>query len=43
MRLVSTGHVAGETIPRYMRDLWLGELHKLGVELIHELGTSFGV
>ena len=34
VRLVSTGHVAGETIPRYMRDLWLGELHKLGVELI---------
>ena len=34
VRLVSTGHVAGEAIPRYMRDLWLGEMHKLGVELI---------
>jgi 2,4-dienoyl-CoA reductase-like NADH-dependent reductase (Old Yellow Enzyme family) len=34
VRLASTGHVAGETIPRYMRDVWLGELHKLGVELI---------
>lgn len=34
VRLASTGHVAGETIPRYMRDVWLAELHKLGVELI---------
>lgn len=34
VRLASTGHVAGETIPRYTRDVWLGELHKLGVEMI---------
>lgn len=42
VRLVSTGHVAGETIPRYMRDLWLGEMHKLGVELI-PMARLFGV
>ena len=42
VRLVSTGHVAGETIPRYMRDLWLGELHKLGVELI-PMARLFGI
>ena len=41
VRLVSTGHVAGETIPRYMRDLWLGELYRLGVELI-PLARLFG-
>lgn len=34
VRLASTGHVAGESIPQYMRDLWLGEMHKLGVELV---------
>ena len=42
VRLVSTGHVAGESIPRYMRDLWLGELHKLGVELI-PMARLFGI
>lgn len=42
VRLVSTGHVAGEMIPRYMRDLWLGEMHKLGVELI-PMARLFGV
>ncbi|NOD95286.1 FAD-dependent oxidoreductase [Ruegeria sp. HKCCD4884] len=42
VRLVSTGHVAGETIPRYMRDLWLGEMHKLGVEMI-PMARLFGV
>ncbi|MEM7506725.1 MAG: FAD-dependent oxidoreductase [Pseudomonadota bacterium] len=42
VRLVSTGHVAGESIPRYMRDLWLGEMHKLGVELI-PMARLFGV
>ncbi len=31
--LASTGHVAGETIPRYVRDHSLGELHRLGVRL----------
>ena len=30
----TTGHIAGESIPRYTRDAWLGELHKLGVEMI---------
>ncbi len=34
VRLASTGHVAGETIPRYTRDVWLGTLHSLGVEMI---------
>ena len=34
VRLASTGHIAGESIPRYTRDAWLGELHKLGVEMI---------
>lgn len=42
VRLVSTGHVAGEMIPRYMRDLWLGEMHKLGVEMI-PMARLFGV
>lgn len=42
VRLVSTSHVAGEMIPRYMRDLWVGELHKLGVEMI-PMGRLFGV
>jgi len=42
VRLVSTGHVAGEMIPRYMRDLWLGEMHKLGVGLI-PMARLFGV
>lgn len=42
VRLVSTGHVAGEMIPRYMRDLWLGEMHRLGVELI-PMARLFGV
>jgi 2,4-dienoyl-CoA reductase-like NADH-dependent reductase (Old Yellow Enzyme family) len=34
VRLASTGHVAGELLPRYVRDHSLGELHRLGVELI---------
>ncbi len=32
--LASTGHVAGETLPRYVRDLALGELHRLEVTQI---------
>ena len=28
------GHVAGEALPRYVRDHSLGELHRLSVELI---------
>ncbi len=42
VRLASTGHVAGESIPRYMRDLWLGEMHKLGVELV-PMARLFGL
>ena len=42
VRLASTGHVAGESIPQYMRDLWLGEMHKLGVELV-PMVRLFGV
>ncbi|MEM7547923.1 MAG: FAD-dependent oxidoreductase [Pseudomonadota bacterium] len=42
VRLASTGHVAGEMIPRYMRDLWLGEMHKLDVDLI-PMVRLFGV
>lgn len=42
VRLASTGHVAGEMIPRYMRDLWLGELHRLGIELI-PMARLYGV
>ena len=42
VRLASTGHVAGQNIPRYMRDLWLGEMHKLGVELI-PMARLFGL
>ena len=42
VRLASTGHVAGESIPRYMRDLWLGDMHRLGVELV-PLTRLFGV
>ena len=34
VRLLSTGHIAGETLPRYVRDHWLGELHRLGVDMI---------
>jgi hypothetical protein len=34
VRLASAGHIAGETIPRYTRDLSLGTLHRLGVELV---------
>ncbi|MBC6440596.1 MAG: FAD-dependent oxidoreductase [Rhodospirillales bacterium] len=34
VRLVSTGHIAGESIPRYTRDIWLGTMHSLGVEMI---------
>ena len=41
VRLVSTGHIAGETIPRYTRDVWLGTMHKLGVEMI-PLARLFG-
>lgn len=34
VRLLSGGSVAGEAIQAIVRDQWIGELHKLGVELI---------
>ncbi len=34
VRLVSAGIVAGETIQGVVRDHWIGELHRLGVEMI---------
>ncbi len=34
VRLAVNGMVAGQTIPQYARDSWLGDLHKLGVQII---------
>jgi len=34
VRLCSNGYMAGQTIQQYVRDAWLGTLHKLGVELL---------
>ena len=34
VRLMSGGIVAGETIQEVVRDQWIGELHKLGVEMV---------
>jgi len=34
VRLCVNGMMAGETLPKYVRDSWLGALHKLGVEII---------
>ena len=34
VRLAVNGTVAGQTIPQYVRDQWLGVLHKLGVETV---------
>lgn len=34
VRLAVNGTTAGQTIPQYARDVWLGELHRLGVEII---------
>ncbi|MFK7762413.1 MAG: FAD-dependent oxidoreductase [Roseobacter sp.] len=34
VRLAVNGMVAGQTIPQYARDPWLGDLHKLGVEIM---------
>jgi 2,4-dienoyl-CoA reductase-like NADH-dependent reductase (Old Yellow Enzyme family) len=33
VRLVVNGMVAGQSIPQYARDKWLGDLHRLGVEI----------
>lgn len=34
VRLCVNGHMPGETIQQYVRDHWLGRLHKLGVEIV---------
>ncbi len=34
VRLAVNGYMAGEMIHRYVRDQWVGTLHKLGVEVI---------
>ena len=34
VRLVVNGMTAGQSIPQYARDKWLGDLHCLGVEII---------
>ena len=34
VRLTVNGHMAGEQLHAYTRDRWVGELHKLGVEII---------
>ncbi|MCP5088083.1 MAG: FAD-dependent oxidoreductase [Rhodobacteraceae bacterium] len=35
VRLAVNGMTAGQSIPQYARDKWLGDLHRLGVEIIH--------
>ena len=34
VRLAVNGMTAGQSIPQYARDKWLGDLHRLGVEVI---------
>ena len=34
VRLAVNGYVPGQTIQQYVRDRWIGELHRLGVEMI---------
>jgi hypothetical protein len=34
VRLASNGYMAGYSIQQYMRDRWIGDLHRLGVEQI---------
>jgi len=34
VRLAVNGMVAGQSLPQYTRDKWLGDLHRLGVEII---------
>ena len=34
VRIAADGYMAGERIHRYVRDLWIGTLHDLGVEVI---------
>ena len=42
VRLVVNGYMPGQTIQQYVRDRWLGDLHKLGVEVI-PLARLYGV
>ncbi len=42
VRLAVNGMTAGQTIPQYARDKWLGDLHRLGVEII-PYARLFGV
>ncbi|MBD3666148.1 FAD-dependent oxidoreductase [Sulfitobacter aestuariivivens] len=42
VRLAVNGITAGEAIPQYARDAWLGKLHRLGVEVIPYL-RPFGI
>ena len=34
VRLAVNGYVPGQSIQQYVRDRWIGELHRLGVEMI---------
>ncbi len=42
VRLCVDGYMAGQRIHSYVRDLWVGELHKLGVE-IHPYARLYGI
>jgi len=42
VRLAVDGYMAGQRIPQYARDLWIGALHDLGVEVI-PYARLFGV
>lgn len=42
VRLCVNGMVAGQSLPQYVRDVWLGTLHKLGVEITPHV-RLFGV
>jgi hypothetical protein len=42
VRLAVIGMAAGQAIPQYARDAWLGILHKLGVEVTTDL-RPYGV
>jgi len=42
VRLAVNGYMPGQTIQQYVRDRWLGDLHKLGVEII-PLARLYGV
>ena len=42
VRLLVNGMTAGQSIPQYARDKWLGDLHRLGVEVI-PYARLFGV